>query len=50
MAASARFRFGENWQSFVATVDEDRIRAAEEGLLRLLPRGAIYAELIGAED
>ena len=41
MRAAARFRFGENWQSFIATVDQDRILAAEEGLLRLLPREAI---------
>lgn len=40
-SAATRFRFGENWQSFVATVDPGRIRAAEEGLLRLLPRDAI---------
>ena len=35
------FAFGENWQSFVATVDEAKILAAEEGLLRLLPRADI---------
>lgn len=35
------FRFGENWQSFVATVDGGRIAAAEAGLLRLLPREAL---------
>jgi 2-polyprenyl-6-hydroxyphenyl methylase/3-demethylubiquinone-9 3-methyltransferase len=35
------FRFGENWQSFVATVDDDRIAAAEAGLLRLLPAAAL---------
>jgi len=41
MRAAARFRFGENWQSFVSTVDQDKILAAEEGLLRLLPRETI---------
>ncbi|HUK60488.1 MAG TPA: class I SAM-dependent methyltransferase [Stellaceae bacterium] len=41
MAAPAPFRFGENWQSFVATVGEDQIRVAEDGLLRLLPRDRV---------
>lgn len=32
-----RFRFGENWQSFVGLVDEAAIGAAERGLEKLLP-------------
>jgi SAM-dependent methyltransferase len=39
--AGERFRFGENWRSFIATVDEARIAAAEQGLLRLLPADAL---------
>lgn len=35
-----RFRFGENWQSFIAHLDEDRIRAAEQAL----------AEMLGQDD
>jgi len=33
----ARFRFGENWQSFVATVTPEAIAEAERGIARLLP-------------
>lgn len=44
-----RFRFGENWQSFVQTVDRDKIAAAEDGLRRLLPaevlRGARFLDI-----
>jgi 2-polyprenyl-6-hydroxyphenyl methylase/3-demethylubiquinone-9 3-methyltransferase len=39
--APIRFRFGENWQSFVRTVDEAAIAEAEQGLLRLFPEGEI---------
>ncbi len=38
---SARFRFGENWRSFVATITEESVLEAERGLLRLLPESAI---------
>lgn len=38
---SVHFRFGENWQSFVATVGPDKIAAAEEGLRRLFPANEI---------
>jgi len=34
------FAFGENWQSFVRTVDEERIALAVQSLERLLPDGA----------
>jgi 2-polyprenyl-3-methyl-5-hydroxy-6-metoxy-1,4-benzoquinol methylase len=44
-----RFRFGENWQSFVATVDADKIAAAEDGLRRLFPgdeiRGSRFLDI-----
>lgn len=33
--APTRFRFGENWQSFLSTVDEASIAEAERGLIRL---------------
>src|SRR5579863_5255532 len=36
-----RFRFGENWQSFVATVTPEAIAEAERGLSRLFPGGEI---------
>ncbi len=41
--SSVRFRFGENWQSFVATVDEQKIAGAEQALLRLFPGDEIRA-------
>ncbi|HWR98949.1 MAG TPA: methyltransferase domain-containing protein [Candidatus Methanoperedens sp.] len=32
VAQGERFRFGENWRAFLATLDEERIRAAEASL------------------
>ena len=32
VAQGERFRFGDNWRSFLATLDEERIRVAEESL------------------
>ncbi len=37
----ARFGFGRNWKSFVATVGEESIAEAENGLKRLFPDGAL---------
>ncbi|AWN40543.1 class I SAM-dependent methyltransferase [Methylobacterium durans] len=37
--AETHFAFGENWQSFVKLIDDQRIAAAETDLLRLLGRG-----------
>ena len=37
-AQSERFRFGENWQSFLRTVDDKEIRLAEASMRRLLQR------------
>ena len=37
----ARFGFGRNWKSFVATVGEEAIAEAENGLKRLFPDGAL---------
>ncbi|MBV9860490.1 MAG: class I SAM-dependent methyltransferase [Alphaproteobacteria bacterium] len=39
--STGRFRFGENWVSFAATVTEERLAEAERGLLRLFPGGEI---------
>jgi Ribosomal protein L11 methylase len=39
--SGARFKFGENWQSFVATVSDDSIAQAERGLRRLFPDGEL---------
>jgi len=36
IAAGDRFGFGENWSRFLALVDDERIRAAEESLTRML--------------
>jgi 2-polyprenyl-6-hydroxyphenyl methylase/3-demethylubiquinone-9 3-methyltransferase len=41
IAHAVPFRFGENWQSFVATVDAAAIAAAEDGLRRLFPGDAL---------
>ena len=38
------FAFGENWNSFSRLVTEDRIKSAEEGLLRLFPKGELSAK------
>ena len=38
------FAFGENWNSFSRLVSEDRIKSAEEGLLRLFPNGELRAK------
>ncbi|HXP32176.1 MAG TPA: class I SAM-dependent methyltransferase [Stellaceae bacterium] len=40
-ASQPRFAFGENWQSFVATVTKESIAAAERGLCRLFPDGTL---------
>jgi 2-polyprenyl-6-hydroxyphenyl methylase/3-demethylubiquinone-9 3-methyltransferase len=37
-AQDERFRFGENWQSFLQTVDDKEIRLAEASMRRLLQR------------
>jgi 2-polyprenyl-3-methyl-5-hydroxy-6-metoxy-1,4-benzoquinol methylase len=39
--AGPRFRFGENWQSFIATISPDAIAEAERGLARLFPSNEI---------
>ncbi len=36
VARGERFEFGGNWASFLSVLDEDRIRAAERGLQRML--------------
>ena len=36
-----RFRFGENWRSFIGTVTADAVAEAERGLTRLFPDGEI---------
>jgi len=36
IAAGKRFQFGANWQRFLSTLDESRIREAEESLLHML--------------
>jgi 2-polyprenyl-6-hydroxyphenyl methylase/3-demethylubiquinone-9 3-methyltransferase len=36
-----RFRFGENWQSFLGAVSDEAIAEAERGLTRLFPAGEI---------
>jgi predicted RNA methylase len=38
------FAFGENWNSFSRLVSEDRIKSAEEALLRLFPNGELRAK------
>ena len=43
-AAAVRFRFGENWQSFIAGLSDVQIAAAERDLHRLFPNN----ELAGA--
>jgi 2-polyprenyl-3-methyl-5-hydroxy-6-metoxy-1,4-benzoquinol methylase len=37
-AQDERFRFGENWQSFLQTVDDKEIRLAEDSMRKLLQR------------
>src|SRR5579872_3114607 len=37
----SHFAFGENWQSFVATVDDDKIAQAVDSLARLLPASEV---------
>src|ERR671917_1983826 len=36
VARGERFEFGENWSRFLAALDEDRIREAEDSLRRML--------------
>ncbi|MGH7035822.1 MAG: class I SAM-dependent methyltransferase [Stellaceae bacterium] len=36
-----RFRFGENWQSFLDTITDEAIAEAERGMNRLFPNGEI---------
>ena len=36
VSAGDRFEFGKNWQAFLSSVDEPRIRAAEASLLSML--------------
>lgn len=40
-ALEAHFEFGENWRDYLVNVDDNAIREAERGLLRLLPAEAI---------
>jgi 2-polyprenyl-6-hydroxyphenyl methylase/3-demethylubiquinone-9 3-methyltransferase len=42
MSLDARFRFGENWQSFSATIDSESITEAENSLKILLKRETLY--------
>jgi 2-polyprenyl-6-hydroxyphenyl methylase/3-demethylubiquinone-9 3-methyltransferase len=39
--AGERFRFGENWLRFLATLDEERIRSAEDSLRDRLATGTL---------
>lgn len=39
-----RFRFGENWQSFLSTVDAASINEARRNLERLFPNGALVGK------
>lgn len=36
LEAAHRFAFGKNWLSFIALIDDDRIKSAEESLLAML--------------
>jgi 2-polyprenyl-3-methyl-5-hydroxy-6-metoxy-1,4-benzoquinol methylase len=38
LVAGQRFEFGRNWKRFLKTVDDDRIRRAEQSLQRMLNR------------
>ena len=38
----AQFAFGENWASYASLVDEDRLREAERGLVRLLGSESLH--------
>ncbi|WP_165830740.1 class I SAM-dependent methyltransferase [Phenylobacterium soli] len=40
-AAESHFAFGENWKSFLGTLDDERITQAEAGLRRLFPGGEL---------
>ena len=42
MSLDARFRFGENWQSFSATIDSESITEAENSLKILLQRETLH--------
>lgn len=44
MNAEERFEFGENWQAFLATVDEQRIDSAVESLRRKLDRSTLTGQ------
>ncbi len=37
VASGRRFAFGKNWQRFLKVVNEERVRAAEQSLLSMLP-------------
>jgi 2-polyprenyl-6-hydroxyphenyl methylase/3-demethylubiquinone-9 3-methyltransferase len=39
--SEARFKFGDNWRSFITTVSDDSIAQAERGLQRLFPGGEL---------
>lgn len=43
LALGQRFAFGKNWQSFLSVLDEERIKEAEQSLLRMLE----YDSLVG---
>jgi 2-polyprenyl-3-methyl-5-hydroxy-6-metoxy-1,4-benzoquinol methylase len=49
IAARERFAFGENWQRFLSSLDEDRIASAEASLRRMLEvqdlRGKTFLDL-----
>ncbi len=38
-SAGSRFQFGKNWRLFLAHIDEERIRVAEDSLRQLLEVG-----------
>ncbi|MCW5877057.1 MAG: class I SAM-dependent methyltransferase [Anaerolineales bacterium] len=40
-SASERFKFGENWQRFLTTLNEERVREAERSLQEMLGDGAL---------
>jgi 2-polyprenyl-6-hydroxyphenyl methylase/3-demethylubiquinone-9 3-methyltransferase len=46
---ASHFRFGENWKHYSSLIDDERLRAAEDGLLKLLPcemlEGATFLDI-----
>ncbi|MDB4917454.1 MAG: class SAM-dependent methyltransferase [Gemmatimonadetes bacterium] len=39
LKAESHFAFGENWKSFLKTVDAEKVAMAEEGMRKLFPEG-----------